>query len=43
MDAARVTRGEHLVKITHKKTSEVFEKTVTVKPGEINKVKYKLK
>ena len=43
MDAARVPKGEHFVQITHKKTSAVFEKTVTVKPGKINKVKYKLK
>jgi len=43
MDAVRIAKGDHLVKITNDKNHRVFEETVSVKPGKINKVKYSLK
>ena len=43
MGAVRIAKGEHLVKITNNKNHTIFEETVAVKPGKINKVKYRLK
>ncbi len=42
-DAVRIAKGEHFVKITNDKNHTIFEETVVVKPGKINKVKYSLK